>query len=262
MSRPPYQQPPYGQSPYGQPSYGQSPYGQSPYSQSPYGQPPYGAGGPYRPSGSGSSALKVVGIVLAVIGGMVALCCIGCGIFGYIGYRTVKEEQPKVQAALDRFMKAMAAKDPQQAGKLLSSRATLTVEQLGQMLQGPRASLFEKYQRLTIDEFHLRAGTRTLVPGFQGITVEAGGTFQYQGGTIRTFKAILLKEGEQWKLYSIDITASASQAPNKALPNKAASGNGSRLAASAADQAPSSAPRCLPLPRRWPARTSTPPGRC
>ncbi len=228
MSRPPYQQPPYGQPPHGQPPYGQPPHGQSPY-----GQPPYGPGGyGYGPRKSQGSSLKVLWIVLGIVGGTVALCAISCGLVGYFGYRTITKEQPLVQAVLDRFMKAMAAKDTQGAGALFSARAADQAAQLQQMLQGPYASLFEKYQSLTINSFRIRAGTRTGIAGFQGMTAEVRGVIQYEDSSIRTFKAVLLKEGDQWMLYSINISLNAAQIPTGVPSEKATARDDSPHAAS------------------------------
>ncbi len=224
MSQPPYQQqPPYGQPPYGQP---------------PYGQPPYGPGGaPYGSRGGGGSSLRVLWIVLGIVGGVVVLCIASCGILGYLGYRTVTKEQPLIQASLDGFMKAMSAKDAEKASAMFSSRASTGVDQLKQMLEGPHAVLFQKYQSLSINEFRIRAGTQTAVPGFSGLTAEIGGSIQYQDGSRRAYQAVLIKEGKQWKLYSINITLASGSAASPAAPERAAPPEDDRFAASAADRA-------------------------
>ncbi len=208
VSQPPYQQPPYGQPPYGQQPYGQSPYGQSPYGQPPYGQPPYGPGGPsrYGSRRSGGSGLKTLWIVLGSIGGIVALCCIGCGVLGYFGYQTVAKEKPLVEQTLDRFFRALAQKNLAQGQACFSTRSGSMANQLPQIFQGPPAELVRGYQSLSVETFRIFAGTRSrsVVPGFEGFTSVVEGTLQLQNGS-REFRAVLLKEGGQWRIYAFDF---------------------------------------------------------
>ena len=203
MSQPPYQQPPYGQ-----PPYGQQPYGQSPYGQPPYGQAPYGPGGPsrYGSQRSGGSGLKVLWIVLGSIGGIVALCCIGCGVIAYFGSKTVVEEKPKVEQTLDRFFRALAQKDFMQGQTYFSTRNGRMYAQLPDIFEGPPAELVRGYQGLSVQTFRIFAGTRSrsVVPGFEGFTSVVEGTLQLQNGS-RNFRAVLLKERGQWRIYAFDF---------------------------------------------------------
>jgi hypothetical protein len=81
---PGYAQPGFGQPGYGQPRYGQPSYGQPGYAQPPYGQPGYGQ---LRPPVAQPRARpgKTLGLVLAIVGGVVLLCG-GSGIAGYLAF--------------------------------------------------------------------------------------------------------------------------------------------------------------------------------
>jgi hypothetical protein len=93
-SYPAYPQAPYGQPPYPQAPYGQPPYPQATYPQPPAYQPPYGPEYPYpqvpyppAPPRQGSG--KTVGIIIAVIAGVLILTCVAVSILLVSVFRQV-----------------------------------------------------------------------------------------------------------------------------------------------------------------------------
>lgn len=167
------QQPPYGQPPSGQPQWGpppqqppyeqpqtqwgpppqQPPYGQPQWSPPPeqYGQPPYGApqyGVP--PAQPPKRSLRWLWITLGIVGGIILLSCIGCGILFATGFSLIKNTvQPAVIAtqyyqALQQhdYTKAYSYLDPNitaQGGALTQNLFTQGA-QAAEALKGPISS--------------------------------------------------------------------------------------------------------------------------
>jgi hypothetical protein len=83
-NQPPYgqQQPPYGQPPYGQP---QQPYGQPEYPPTQYVGTPMQGGYIPQPPPPQKKSLRWLWITLGIIGGIIVLGCVGCGITAVMG---------------------------------------------------------------------------------------------------------------------------------------------------------------------------------
>lgn len=155
MNNDPYQpqQPPYGQSPpqndpgtYGQPPYGQPPvYGQPTsggtgayeqyghYGPTTYEQPPYGGLPPmgYVPQPPPKRSLKWLWITLGIVGGLLLLGCIGCGVLGYLGFNFVKQNAGSVVVASEYYAYLQQQKY-EQAYSLVDPAATVGGQQVTQ----------------------------------------------------------------------------------------------------------------------------------
>jgi F0F1-type ATP synthase membrane subunit c/vacuolar-type H+-ATPase subunit K len=166
------------------------------------------------PPTPGSKSNKKVLLIIAVAL-LVGLCCIGASIVvpGLIGtgVSKVMTEEPKVEKVIDEYLNAMAAQDATKAYSLVSTRAKRNVA-LGDVqkgLEGNNYTLFEGYESIAMANFNLNLTSDPDPTMPQGQVAEVDGTVSYADGFTGDFNAVLEKEGEEWRLYSINVNAPA-----------------------------------------------------
>jgi len=152
----------------------------------------------------------IVGCVLLV---GLCLCLSICGIyFGSTIYQSIAERD-NVAAVIDKFMVAMAAKDTNQAYALFSTRARrqFAISKLEDMIDGSNYALFDGYGKVEVLNINLGNYLNTNPDAPQGLVAKVDGKVTYRGGFAGTFQAVLEKEGDEWKLNSINVVVP----PNK-----------------------------------------------
>jgi hypothetical protein len=136
---------------------------------------------------------------------LVLCCCPGlCANL----YAKIETERPLVENAIDQFMQARAEEDGTKAYRLLSTRSkrTTALADIEELLQGNNYVLFEGYRSTSITDISLNLNTNTDPNEPQGTVAEVAGTIAYEGGFTGSFNAVLEKEGEVWRLFTIYIT--------------------------------------------------------
>jgi len=157
-------------------------------------------------------------VILAVVATVVVCCLCIMLCMGTVGaglWKASAEIKP-VQAVLDAYMKAMAARDVDSAYDLFSPRGqkAATLAKLREMLQGNNYVLFENYESLTIVNFNISAAANTDPNAPQGTVAKVEGKITYSDGFQGSFNGTLEKVDGTWKIYGIFITVP----PNKIQP--------------------------------------------
>jgi len=142
---------------------------------------------------------------------LVGLCCIGAsvGVDGLVrrGGFKVGTEMPKVEKVIDEYMRAMANQDASKAYSLISTRAKRNVS-LGDVekgLEGNNYTVFEGYESIAVANFNLNLTSDPDPTMPQGLVAEVDGTISYADGFTGDFNAVLEKEGDEWRLYGINV---------------------------------------------------------
>ncbi len=143
------------------------------------------------------------GAVLA----LVCLCSMGCLALTATGIGKVLIERGPVEAVLDKFMRAMVARDTQSAYALFSPRAQrqVPISELEKMIAGRNYALFDGYQAVRVDQLQLTAAANLDPNAPQGTIAEVTGTVQYDGGITGTFTGTLEKVNGLWMLDRIFV---------------------------------------------------------
>ncbi len=154
---------------------------------------------------------KKLFIILGVVGAVLCLCSVICLAGGGFAMYNVVQEQPKVAAVVDEFMRHMDNGNTDQAYTLFSERSKRQTPQsaLDAMLEGNTALLFEGYQSSEVTNLNISANFNTDDDLPQGQVATVNGIVKYADGIDGTFDAVLEKDGEQWYLHRIDINAPA-----------------------------------------------------
>ena len=123
---------------------------------------------PEPPKKSNRTLWTILAIATTVV--VCCLCIMLCmGTVGTGIWKAYTEQKP-VQAVLDAYMKAMAAKDVDSAYNLFSPRVqkVATPAKLREMLQGNNYVVFENYESLTIVNFNISTADNTNPDAPQG----------------------------------------------------------------------------------------------
>jgi hypothetical protein len=147
----------------------------------------------------------IVGIVAAAI----LVCSVVCGIlFGSAIFKSIVE-RPNVEKVIDQFMRAMAEKDADRAYALFSSRSKrkTPLADIEKLTEGNNYKLFEGYRSVELTNLNLQAAISTNPDSPQGTVGNANGTISYDGNFTGAFRATLEKEGENWRIFGINVTA-------------------------------------------------------
>jgi hypothetical protein len=135
--------------------------------------------------------------------------CVGISgaSFGALVVKTYTEG-PMVESVIDEYMGLMAGKDASQAYRLLSTRAKRNVSLADneKLVEGNNYTLFDGYQGVTITSFTLNATVDSDPDMPQGQVAEVEGEIYYSDGYTGTFTAVLEKDGDEWRLFSINIS--------------------------------------------------------
>jgi F0F1-type ATP synthase membrane subunit c/vacuolar-type H+-ATPase subunit K len=155
-------------------------------------------------------------VLIIIIGGLlVGLCCISAcvGIAGLIGTGVVKmiTEEPKVEGVIDEYLNAMADQDASKAYTFLSTRAkrNVTLADIEKGLEANNYTVFEGYQSIAVANFNLYFTVDSGPDMPQGEVAEVDGMISYAGGFSGDFSAVLERDGQEWRLFSINVNAPA-----------------------------------------------------
>lgn len=153
---------------------------------------------------------------IIVIGALlVGLCCIGgsVGVAGLIGTGVLKviTEKPKVEIVIDGYMRAMADQDAKNAYTLFSTRAqrNVSLADIEKFVSGNNYKVFEGYESIATADFNLTLTSDPDPTMPQGLVAEVDGMISYAAGFTGDFSAVLEKEGDEWRLYGINVNAPA-----------------------------------------------------
>lgn len=169
---------------------------------------------PESPKKSNRTLWTILAVATTVV--VCCLCIMLCmGTVGTGIWKAYTEQKP-VQAVLDAYMKAMAAKDVDSAYDLFSPRVqkVATPAKLREMLQGNNYVVFENYESLTIVNFNISAAANTNPDAPQGTVAKVDGKITYSDGFEGSFNGTLEKVDGTWKIYGIFVTVP----PNKIQP--------------------------------------------
>jgi hypothetical protein len=151
-------------------------------------------------------------IILSIVV-LVGLCVISAcvGISGLIGAGVFKviTEKPKVESVIDEYLTAMDSQDAGKAYTLLSPRVKriISLDDVEYLLEGNHYAVFEGYQSIAFTNFSLTM-TYDYDPDMpQGLVAEVDGMISYADGFTGDFTAVLEQDGEEWRLYSINVNA-------------------------------------------------------
>ena len=170
---------------------------------------------------TGAPAKKSSRKVLIIIGTLlVTLCSISVcvGIVGLAGSGVFKvmTEQPKVESVIDEYLRAMADQDASKAYTLFSIRAkrNVSLADIEKFLEGNNYTVFENYQNLAVTNFSIGLNSDSDPDMPQGVVAQVDGMISYADGFTGDFSAVLEQEGEEWRLFSINVNAPADKFGN------------------------------------------------
>ncbi len=142
--------------------------------------------------------LWIVGSALVFV-----LCCGGVGVFiatnGVQLFRGLSQDSATTATIVDRFMRAGMNNDPQAAFALFSPIATTATLSSTATLFSTRRDYFSGYTATKIDNFRENSGTN-------GTTVYTDGTISYSTRGDVGFTAQFIKDHNQWKLISLQLS--------------------------------------------------------
>jgi hypothetical protein len=171
-----------------------------------------------------SDAPKKTRRTLVIVIGLVvlALClCVGACLVVYVGSREspirLLLDQRAVTAVADQFMREMEKKDAEAAYALFSTHAQqyVALSDLKQFLDDDLYVHFEGYESLSVRDggnfeiFWDVVGDDPRMP--QGTVANLVVVVKYEGGYEGTLTATFEKEGREWGVYKLDVTAPPSK---------------------------------------------------
>jgi hypothetical protein len=165
---------------------------------------------PLRPTNRSN---KTLWIILGVVFGAIALCCLVAAAVIVMGAIKSSKENTSASAVLDKYMRAMAAKNAEEAYDLFSPRAKrqIPILKVQEMLEGNNFVIFDGYKNLSVTSLVLSAAVNTDPDVPQGNLAKVAGTISYEGGVQGSFNGLLEKVNGDWKIDSIFVTVP----PNK-----------------------------------------------
>jgi hypothetical protein len=151
-------------------------------------------------------------VFLTIIGALlVGSCCISAcvGIVGLMGtgVARVLTEKPEVENVIDGYLSSMDSQDAGQAYTLISTRAKRNVllADIEKCLEGNNYKVFEGYREIALTNFTLGLASDSDPDMPQGLVAEVDGVISYADGFIGDFTAVLEQDGEEWRLFSINV---------------------------------------------------------
>ncbi len=154
--------------------------------------------------------------ILFVLGGIGATLCVCVAIAALLigqGILGVSREQAAITPVIQEFMAAMEQQDAASAYELFSSRAQrqTPISDLEALLSGENYVLFEGYETAAVSNTSITASANTNQDIPQGTIATVDGTITYIDGIEGNFRAVLEKENDQWRLFSINVTVPPSK---------------------------------------------------
>lgn len=162
---------------------------------------------PTPPPPSASNG-KTIWFVLGCGGLLFLLCCGGFGSLAIMGARAIMKEKPGLDAELTSFFNDMAKKDYDAAyGHYpLSVQQQYSRDRFDQATQAVLGATFENYQSYQTTGFRIVYGRPPDVSGPMGTYAHVQGLLKMKDGSQRGFNATLIKEGERWRLYGMNVS--------------------------------------------------------
>lgn len=160
-----------------------------------------------------TTILAIVGVVLLVP----CVCCGGLAALMGRGVYVAATERGNVELVVDQYMRQMEARDAEGAYALFSARARrqTTREQIEQLQNGPFHELFTDYEKATVTNISVTTGFNSNQDQAQGTVANVQGTIAYSGGVGGTFRGVLEREGDQWRIHNINVNVPAGQVPKE-----------------------------------------------
>lgn len=147
--------------------------------------------------------LLIGGSMLALVG---VLCC-GLAVFGgFQLFQGIEAEREAIQPTLRAFLEAGELADASAAIALFADDAAtqVSVGDLARLFQ-ERPELFAGFSNVTVETINVTRGTIGTIGRVEGHVTYEGDASQ------RTYTATLRKEGEAWKLVSIQFPEGVGQ---------------------------------------------------
>lgn len=155
---------------------------------------------------------------LLILGCLICCALLATGVIAVGGvFKTLGEEEGRVERVLDEFMLAVENKDTSHAYTLVSTRATKawTMSAIQDLTKGYNYVLFEGYRSLQVQDGTIGFESSSDPDQPQGIVARVSGIVIYDRGYTGSFEAVLEKEGDNWRILGIQITVP----PDKLMPN-------------------------------------------
>jgi hypothetical protein len=140
---------------------------------------------------------------------LVFIClCVGIAGAGIgMSMRELFTQGPTIESVIDAYMIALADQDAQRAYALMSTRAkrNVSLADIEMGLQGNNYTVFEGYQSLTVTDLTINFTSDPDPDMPQGEVAEVQGMISYTYDFTGTFAVVLEKEGDEWRIYGINV---------------------------------------------------------
>ena len=143
----------------------------------------------------------MIGLIVAAAMVLVACIAIFALIFSQVG-QIANTEVPAMQQTVDAFIRAGGKADVAEGYALFAPEAQQQFTQADVEKMFAKAQLFDKFQSTAITNFNINSNAAN---GGPVTTAQLDGTVTYSDSK-GTFKAELLKVGDRWLLFNINIT--------------------------------------------------------
>jgi hypothetical protein len=157
---------------------------------------------PQPPAKSGNRALW---ILLGVFGAMLLLCCGGIGSIAYFGFGEIIAEKPGIDVELTAFFNDIKNKDIDAAySRFASTSVRQPKREFDRVFKIPEWQKLTGYASYRTTSVEIHKGT-SVIPGQPPSTnANVYGEIRYDDGTMSWFKAVMLKDGEQWRVFTVN----------------------------------------------------------
>jgi len=160
---------------------------------------------------------RTIVLVLGGIGATLCLCVAIAALFIGQSILGVSREQAVITPVIQEFMTAMEQRDTASAYRLFSSRAQrqTPISDLETLVDGENYILFEGYETAAISNTSITNSANTNPDIPQGTVATVNGIITYIDDIQGNFRAVLEKESDQWRLFSINVTVPPSKFTNE-----------------------------------------------
>lgn len=177
---------------------------------------PAASSAPPPPAGAPPPAKKSRRTLFLIIGGVASTLCVCVAVvaaFVAQGIFAVSREQAAITPVIQQFMAAMERRDTDAAYDLFSSRAQrqTPLAEVEQLVGGENYVLFEGYEDAKVETTNLTSSINTNQDVPQGQVATVSGSITYADSVQGTFRAVLEREDDAWRLFSINVTVPPSK---------------------------------------------------
>ena len=143
----------------------------------------------------------LIGLIVAAVIVLVACAAIFALIFSQVG-QIANNEVPAMQQTVDAFIRAGGKADMAEGYALFAPEAQQQFTQADVEKMFAKTQLFDKFQSTAVTSFNINSNATN---GGPVTTAQLDGTVTYSDSK-GTFKAELMKVGNRWLLFNINIT--------------------------------------------------------